>query len=338
MANNYYDGTGALVFKGQPLITPIIETLFSCVGMREDTDLVNARYVAVVAEDTNTSWDAVLESIQVNAERIGLSLAEDEDEDDLQTWLYALGEKYCPSDIDFDVYVENLDTDNNFDLADLFDLALWFNDGHNLQAIHFEGAWRSDRPRLFEFGGNGFVVSRNISHFASSLQAREFGERIDDAIESQAHVSLVNHMVDEITRLLGCIKDEALHRTVTFEVCKALRAQALVQVPAAQVGGQTDDQVSADEFFPGASGEEVGSVMMQDVVGEYDVPADVPEWTWVEQVASFSHTRNGQDGVWEFVLNLANEHCQVNIPARFQSVMAEAQAKNIHYLIVHQGT
>lgn len=99
------------------------------------------------------------------------------------------------------------------------------------------------------------------------------------------------------------------------------------------VGARGDLQ----EFFPGATVEEVGSVMMQDIVGEYDTPNNVPEWAWVERSASFDHRANGKEGgVWEFVLNLDRD--LPDIPEKLSTVIAEARRKGLSYLVFHQGT
>lgn len=90
------------------------------------------------------------------------------------------------------------------------------------------------------------------------------------------------------------------------------------------------------EVLPGAVREEIGSVLMQDIVGDYEVPEEVPEWAWVEREASFGHVRNGRDGVWEFVLNLSREF--PDIPERLKAIIAQARASNLSYLILHQGT
>lgn len=90
------------------------------------------------------------------------------------------------------------------------------------------------------------------------------------------------------------------------------------------------------EYFPSASREEVGSIMMKDIVGDYDTPDQVPEWTWIEKHACFNHARNGQDGIWEFVLNLS--YTYTGIPALLEPVINEAVQRNLHYIIFHQGT
>jgi len=90
------------------------------------------------------------------------------------------------------------------------------------------------------------------------------------------------------------------------------------------------------EILPGATRQEIDHVMMQDVVGEYDTPDTVPEWAWVEENASYAHVRNGQDGIWEFVLNLGRQ--MDAIPEKLVPVVEKARASNLAYLIFHQGT
>lgn len=98
-----------------------------------------------------------------------------------------------------------------------------------------------------------------------------------------------------------------------------------------------DGTVAPDaEYFPGATRSEIGEVMMQDVVGDYATSDQVPEWTWIEHEASFSHIKNGTDSIWEFVLNLSRTFTE--IPARLVPVITEARNKNLAYLIFHQGT
>jgi hypothetical protein len=81
--------------------------------------------------------------------------------------------------------------------------------------------------------------------------------------------------------------------------------------------------------------EQIGSVLMQDLVGEYDTPDTVPEWKWVEEAASFTHKANGESGVWDFVLNLALDHH--GIPERLAKTFEDARAQGVGYLLFHQG-
>ncbi len=97
-------------------------------------------------------------------------------------------------------------------------------------------------------------------------------------------------------------------------------------------GGEHDAEV-----FPGATRAEIGSVRMQDIVGEYDVPDAIPEWRWVALEASFAHVHNGREGgVWEFVLNMANSF--QDIPPKLLPVIDLARRSGWVYLVFHQGT
>jgi hypothetical protein len=62
----------------------------------------------------------------------------------------------------------------------------------------------------------------------------------------------------------------------------------------------------------------------------------VREWKWIEEVASFSHAKNGIDGIWDFVLNLSLDFRDV--PEKLKPIIAEAKSKNLAYLIFNQGT
>lgn len=77
-------------------------------------------------------------------------------------------------------------------------------------------------------------------------------------------------------------------------------------------------------------------IMMSELVGDYDVPNEVPEWAWVEQNASFKHVQNGQHGVWEYVINLSRSF--IDVPDRLKATIDDARRNNISYLIFHQGT
>lgn len=78
------------------------------------------------------------------------------------------------------------------------------------------------------------------------------------------------------------------------------------------------------------------SIMMQDIVGDYEVPENVTEWQWVEANASYAHVKNGQDGIWEFFLNLSLSWD--DIPEKLREVIEVAREQNCAFLIIHQGT
>lgn len=80
----------------------------------------------------------------------------------------------------------------------------------------------------------------------------------------------------------------------------------------------------------------IRSIMLQDIVGDYENPESVAEWAWIEREASYRHMHNGQDGIWEFILNLSLTWD--NIPTPLRPVIEQARADGKAYLLIHQGT
>lgn len=117
------------------------------------------------------------------------------------------------------------------------------------------------------------------------------------------------------------------HIAITYGPCPVEQRASL------NVHGEVAEHA---EVLPGATSLEIREVMMQDIVGDYDVPEQVPEWKWVESNACFAHVQNGTSGIWEFGLNLACE--MKDIPERLRPVILKAQADGMAYLMFHQGT
>ena len=82
--------------------------------------------------------------------------------------------------------------------------------------------------------------------------------------------------------------------------------------------------------------ETMASVLLQDLVGQYETPDQVPEWAWIQANASYSHRDNAVDGVWEFVINLARTFD--DLPERLAPAIHAACGAGASYLLVHQGT
>lgn len=112
-----------------------------------------------------------------------------------------------------------------------------------------------------------------------------------------------------------------------------------VEIVDELLGRDSDDpgQSAGGCFIRAADSQKVASVMMSDVIGEYDTPDEVPEWAWVEENSIMAHRKNGEsDGIWEFMLNMAREYHDV--PAKLLPVLNEARSKGVAYLLFHQGT
>lgn len=77
-------------------------------------------------------------------------------------------------------------------------------------------------------------------------------------------------------------------------------------------------------------------VNIQDIVGQYELPEQIPEWAWIEKHHSLAHAQNGKYGVWEFAVNVELE--RKDAPERLQPLLAQALANNVSYVVFHQGT
>ncbi|HEP8970337.1 TPA: hypothetical protein VDU83_002675 [Pseudomonas aeruginosa] len=88
-------------------------------------------------------------------------------------------------------------------------------------------------------------------------------------------------------------------------------------------------------MFTSSQVSSIAALDIHDVVDDYDEPAQVPEWQWVEANASFAHVRNGTDGIWEFTLNLSN--AWNDVPELLLPAIEAARSQNCSYLIIHQG-
>lgn len=108
----------------------------------------------------------------------------------------------------------------------------------------------------------------------------------------------------------------------------------ITEVPAQADTGYIIEDLPEDAFNV-SNIESIASVNMTDIF-DYEKPEEVPEWKWIIDNASYQHVRNGQDGIYEFSLNMSKVFD--GIPPTLQTYFTEAKTKNIAYLIFHQGT
>lgn len=219
-------------------------------------------------------------------------------------------------------------------------------DAYNRYTVDINAATYAPSKELLRDNRHKFLVNALADASAPPTDdERKLNALIDYAIRSQNQLwdavsAIEQHLgVEESAPACNLIVErmETLSSTSppgqlqTFEI-RALAAD----VRAASVAPDV-------EYFPGATKCEIGQVMMQDVIGDYDVPDDVPEWIWVQKVASFEHKDNADSGIWEFVVNLSfgsvwNGQDEPDIPQKLVPVFEEAYAKGFQYLIFHQGT
>lgn len=319
MANNYYYATGELKLT---VITKVIGALFGAFEVQEYGE--GTAYIKRDS-DANVSYSAIAENI---IDEFDLEEHFAEELVPLEECLFAMADKlgkgeevraylgdrtFDPEDYD--------DADMNF----LFDLARIMDDGHGLTSLWMQGAWTCDKMRLGEFGGFGEFVGKHFSSCGSSTLGVNLGRDVEQALEESDIEKAATAIATRIGWMLDGIKDEAVRKQVDEMLASKLSAPSVTD---------TDDE--GKEVLPGATKSEIREVMMQDIVGDYDVPESVPEWKWVEENASFAHVQNGvADGIWEFILNLGN---MLAPPEKLKPVVEQAHKDGIAYLVFHQGT
>jgi hypothetical protein len=223
MANNYYEATGVLVLDR---VTPIIKALFGAFALDESCPGNGQAYIAQIAETNNPQWTDVQEGLADLAAQLGIPTPDDEGSS-IPPLLELLAAHFgADQNEELQNLIEHHQFEDSADLEALFLIASCFDDGHYLTAIQFEGCWYCSKPRLFEFGGNGCYLSREIQVFRASSQALELGDQLRKTIlatdieEASALIAL------EAANLLAGINDEQLRMNVRRRV-----AERLTQTP-----------------------------------------------------------------------------------------------------------
>jgi len=225
MANNYYDATGVLMLER---VTPVITALFGGFDLDESYPGDGQAYIARLSESSDPQWSDVLEALTDLAAQLDLPVPDEDDPEDdpTETIIKVLAKHFGT---DHDPELQNLVEQHQFvhsaDLEALLLIASCFNDGHNLAAIQFEGCWHCSKPRLFEFGGEGCYLSRELSVFSGSRQALDLGPGLRTAILINDLDKAAATIAKETLTLLAGISDKSvrdrLHRRVAEHLLDA---------------------------------------------------------------------------------------------------------------------
>lgn len=208
MANNYHDSTGVLELEK---VTPAIKALFGAFNMDENYPGDGQVYIARISEGQDPSWETVMDGLRAWATELALNVDDESTPKDVLTalaghfgkaddaWFAEIGDSIEPA------------LDQDAELEILFGIAQRLDDGHGLKAIRLEGAWHCDKPRLFEFGGYGLYVGKNVTVGASSTRALTQGGNLDALLETGDTLSAARIVLEDIQRILDGIPND-LHR------------------------------------------------------------------------------------------------------------------------------
>jgi hypothetical protein len=173
MADNYYDATGVLVLDR---VTPVITALFGRFNLDGNYPGNGKAYIAWLSETGDPQWDEVWDDLSDLARQLKIDLPDD-DSPSTASILKRLAEYFDGLDEALDRFIERQPFDDSANIEALFQIATRCNDGHNLSALQFQGAWYCGKPRLFEFGGDACFLSREVNLYSTSNQTLNLGSR-----------------------------------------------------------------------------------------------------------------------------------------------------------------
>lgn len=224
MANNYYDATGVLNLDR---VTPVITALFGSFKLDASYPGNGRAYIARISEESGGSWDDVQEGLLALATQLDLPAPDADgtdgaDEAPIAAVLARLARHFgAERNEALANLIEHHEFEDDADLEALFLIASCFDDGHNLTAIQFDGCWYCSKPRLFEFGGDGCFLSREVRVFRTSSSAREIGLQLRNAIVAYDADAAAALIVAEAQGLLNGISDEPFRQLVAQRVASA---------------------------------------------------------------------------------------------------------------------
>ncbi|WP_051306651.1 hypothetical protein [Massilia alkalitolerans] len=204
MSNNYYDATGVIVLNN---VTPVIKALFGAFNLDESQPGDGQVYIASMSESDEPTWDEIHDGLASLASDLNLPLPDPANES-IQDYLRLLAQHFgTAEDVAFNKLLDTYEFEGGASLRAVFALANHFDDGHGLKAMKLEGCWHGDRPRLFEFGGDGLYVSRNVRYSVDSSTAKDFGNDLEQALTRNDLDAAAKHLALQVEKILGSVVD-----------------------------------------------------------------------------------------------------------------------------------
>lgn len=83
----------------------------------------------------------------------------------------------------------------------------------------------------------------------------------------------------------------------------------------------------------------IADVNMADIIGEYNTPNNIAEWQWVANNATYPSNYIGDEGVWDFILNVSMfiDNKVEDIPPKIQKLLQSAYDNDVNYILFNQG-
>lgn len=173
------------------------------------------------------------------------------------------------------------------------------------------------------FHGENEAVVSDTPTLGSTTNVFGHATAIDEYIKSVVHLlDGLAEMIESGRLTAASIPDDfqLLHAAMSKLKVTTQRELGADKTVSQSVNIGNNAQSSSIELLPRATKMEILEVRLIDLIDDYTIPDEMPEWRWIKEHASFSHRGNGtEDGVWEFAINLAS-HLD-NVPEKLLSVV-----------------
>lgn len=227
MANNYTDGTGALVYNGDPRLSPVSQLLMKHVHQYHDGSGFYLEEGAYVSPE-DVAADLIDHAITL------LDSNDAPEYSDLRRQLAHIKDRQLDYGHETAQRFPELLRQAGVAVNDMLDRALRDQATHpldyviaviedpqsNLRSTRYQEAFTCDKQRLDEFGGAGVYWSRHVDFAQSSYGAVQFAEKLDAAIASQDEGAVTDVIAWRINEVLNAIRDSECRERVARELLK----------------------------------------------------------------------------------------------------------------------
>ncbi|MDR8402146.1 hypothetical protein NE850_38130 [Paraburkholderia sp. USG1] len=180
-------------------------------------------YIARISEENDPDWNDIRDGLTRLAAQLDLPCPE-EDDLTIDALLRLLaGHFHVDNDDGLNALIDARSFKDAADLETLFVIAISLDDGHGLRAIQLEGCWHCSKPRLFEFGGDGAFISREIIHYGNTRQPIEFGSRLREALIAGDLDTATAMLATMVRKTLAGITDASARDALAVQLATLLR-------------------------------------------------------------------------------------------------------------------
>ena len=276
MANNYTEGTGALIFDGEPKLSPVASILMSHIH-QYDKEYAQGFYLEdgayVSSEDLTVSLiDYALGLIKDDASKKTLrhkfGKMKKECAEYKHTAFQKLPDLLRKAGVPVNDMLAGAIRDQVAHPLDYVHAVVDDKDS-NLLAVSYEDSYRCDKMQLGEFGGVGYYYSRNINFVSSSSQTVSYGADLDKAIVDRDMPAITAL----VSRQLAKVVDAILDPDIRYQVAKKLLAGEALHTVEDVVASQVDADDKEPRNFP----DNLGTKLFSEILDHVEAVAEIGE-------------------------------------------------------------